>query len=350
MSELPLSVVFRADASIGIGWGHVMRCVTLAKAIVASGGSCIFLCRDVAGNLVEWIRAQGFEVLVLKSQTELTDAAECRDKLVASRRFDWLVVDSYQLGRVWELSMQGVAQRLMVIDDFSNRSHEADLLLNQNLDVTRDDYDRLTPAECVTCTGPEYALLRPEFAAGRDALLSHGERQKRLLVSMGGADAGDSTSWVLEALDRLPLPADWEIAVVMGGTAPALENVKKLCLTMSAKTDVFVDVTDMAYLMAASDLGIGAAGSTSWERCCMGLPSVLVALADNQKPIAEALERRGAAKVVALGDTLCLQAAVQLLVYDAIVRDTMSSRAAAICDGSGARRLLSRLSGITGET
>lgn len=298
-----------------------MRCLTLANALREHGAECLFLCREHTGHLIKHIEAQGFQVyrLTYVPQAEIknfaftddialpyhshwlgaswqTDADICRPILEANAP-DWLIVDHYAVDARWETAVCRTDTRLLVIDDLADREHLADVLLDQNLGRCMEDYKALVPVHCRCLIGPEYALLRPEFAQWRDASLARRRQQpslKRLLISLGGVDKGNVTGQVLEALKQCDLPDGCEISVIMGATAPWLNEVKVQASALSWPTEVVVNVSDMARRMSEADLAIGAAGSTSWERCCLGLPTLILVLADNQRAIAEALNRAGA--------------------------------------------------------
>jgi len=350
-----MKIAFRTDASLEIGTGHVMRCLTLARALRSAGAVCHFISRAHPGHMGTRIADEGFEVTVLAASeypapTEppvharwagvewALDAAETRAALAA--RPDWLVVDHYALDVRW----QGVAcppgTRCMVIDDLVDRPHACDLLLDQNLGHAAGDYDRLVPDRCTRLIGPRYALLRPEFAAARAGALAAraGRGLKHLMISMGGTDAVDATSMVLAALREMPLPTDLRITVVMGSGAPALEKVRALAKTMPRSTEVAVGVEDMAAIMAAADLSIGAGGSTTWERCCLGLPSIIMETAANQAGVAAAIAHGDAGLVVAPlhAPNFTRSLAAAMAEARAPTRlEVLSQAAAKICDGSG---------------
>jgi UDP-2,4-diacetamido-2,4,6-trideoxy-beta-L-altropyranose hydrolase len=317
----PLRVAFRADASIEIGTGHVMRCLTLARFLREQGVECSFICRTHPGHLLSLIRKHGFEAHSLPvvdtgySATDQAtlpyndwlgaDWAEDADQTHAAlnlAQVDWLVVDHYAIDERWERRIRTIANRLLVVDDLANRPHDCDLLLDQTLGRSVADYDDYVPSSCVVLAGPEYALLRPDFASSRAASL---ERRAvpslgHLLITMGGVDKTNATSSVLASLGGCVLPMGCRITVVMGAQAPWIREVRMRADELPWPTEVRVDVRDMAHLMSNSDLMIGAAGSTVWEACCLGLPSLLTILAENQRSIAEALEAAGAARVTTI--------------------------------------------------
>lgn len=356
-------IAFRADASVEIGTGHVMRCLTLADALAREGAECHFLCRPQPGDLNGLIRARGHSLHELAppqpgwrasggpahagwlGRDWQGDAAEVAS-LLAGLRPDWLVVDHYALDAAWEGAIRPAVGRLMVIDDLADRPHACDLLLDQNLGRRAEDYAALVPAGTLVLTGPRHALLRPEFAARRAESLARRRQPRlgRLLVTMGGIDRDNVTERVLDALDACPLPADLEITVVMGPQAPWRKPVEARAARMRYATDMRVGVDDMARLMTDSDLAIGAAGSTSWERCALGLPSILLVLAENQRGIAESLHRQGASIAVssaaAAADFLASHLRAETLIP---CLHRLSVGAAAITDGEGAARVVRRM-------
>lgn len=307
-------IVFRVDASIDIGSGHVMRCLTLADLFKAQGLVCHFICREHPGNMIDHIRQSGYQVHELQAVdpgcvaendgqdepllahshwlgvSQQEDANECIP-LLHSLKPDWLIVDHYAMDSRWENLVRHACKKVFVIDDLADRSHDCDLLLDQNLGRRSEDYAELVPLNCHLLIGPQYALLRPEFAALRECSLEYRKQPKieRILITMGGVDKDNATGRVLEALQHCSLPNDCRISVVMGANAPWLESVHQQALKMPWPTEVLVNIKDMADRMARSDLAIGAAGSTSWERCCLGLPTALVVLAKNQSAAAKSL-------------------------------------------------------------
>jgi len=366
MSSRP-SFIFRTDASIQIGTGHVMRCITLADALAVRGGGCAFICREHQGNLIEFIRGKGYVVHVLPvSGSEIGDAhtgiSACRESeanlihsnwlgasqlqdaeacasILAARRPDWLIVDHYALDARWERAMGPYCRKLLVIDDLADRHHDCNLLLDQTVGRDTADYRPLVPADCRLLCGSKYALLRAEFSSLRLYSLQRRVRPvlRELLITMGGVDKDNSTTRVLRVLRTFKLPADCRITVVMGATAPWLDEVCKQAQEMPWPTRVLVGVSDMAKLMADSDLAIGAAGATSWERCCLGLPTIMLVLADNQRKVAQSLEQSGGAKLINLGQCAEMQfrALLRPLIDDPSQLLHMSDCAASVVDGFG---------------
>jgi len=360
-----MRVVFRTDASLQIGTGHVMRCLTLAQSLRDQGAECLFVCRELSGNLIELIESHNFVVISLPapcnnfpflifSTNEYSawlgidwaiDAAEVHSYLNNSL-FDWLVVDHYALDIRWENAMRSICRKVMVIDDLAEQRHNCDLLLDQNLGRSKFNYEGLVPADCCILGGPSYALLRPEFSALRKYSLDRRahSKPKHLLISMGGVDAANGTSKVLQALLNMTLPKKFHITVVMGPYAPWIDDVRQFAAKIPVSIEIKYNVDNMAELMAESDLSIGAAGSTSWERCCLGLPAIIGIFANNQICIADALQNIGAAKLFVVDDnisTLCNLIADLLESPDTLIK--MGARAAELVDGNGVNRVVKKL-------
>ena len=358
-----MNVVFRCDSSLRLGNGHVMRCLTLAETLRAQGACCRFVCRDAPGSLHDAVRGRGFGMALLPTQAlsdadtdaALTigaiDAIGAIGAIAASGgpRIDWLVLDHYALGARWARLLRPACRRLLVIDDLADRHHDCDLLLDQNLGRQPADYARRVPPTARLLTGPRHALLRPAFAQLRPQSLARRAHLKieHLLISMGGVDAGNASGQVLQALQSLPAQA-WpglrRISVVLGPFAPGLPSVRTLASALPWPTTVEVDPPHLAALMADSDLALGACGSSAWERCCLGLPTIALVLADNQRAGATALADAGAVALVSTGDKLAqdLRQAMAALQCPAALQ-AMQQAAAAIADGNGADRVLAAM-------
>ena len=324
MTTTAPSVLFRADASPSMGIGHVMRCLTLARELAGRGWTCRFACSPETPATVAALRASGFEIVS-------PDAAPPSD---------WAVVDHYGLDQGYERPLRSRMERILVIDDLADRRHDCDILLDQTVGRDRSDYVPLAPPSALILAGAKHALLRPEFT-GADAPARRLRGNDTILVSLGGTDPSDSTSLVLEALALANL--NRPVSVVMGSAAPALENVRRTAARLSPPAEVFVDVSDMAGLMGACGLAIGAAGSSALERCCLGLPTLLLVIADNQKAVARGLEQAGAAVTVPL-DAAAIAAKLYQLVHDEAALALMAERARHLCDGHGAARLADLMS------
>lgn len=343
-----MRVVCRADASHFLGAGHVMRLLTLAGAIREQGGDALFLCRDHPGHLADVIRTQGFDCQLWDRTTDdilggdlAQDAQKTKD---AAQDFGatHVFVDHYGTDAGWEVTQ---TLPVLAIEDLFTRHHDCAILLNQNLGATAADYAGLVPARTTCLMGPEYALLRPEFSHLRPHALAGRQRTpvREVLITMGGTDQPNATGWALDCLAGMDLHPDLHLTIVMGPTAPHLASIQAQATTLPCRTTVLAGTSDMGALMVQADFAIGAGGSTAWERCCLGLPTVIVVLADNQRPIATALDTGGAAFAIEQDQTQRLEGALTALLSKPDTRQAMAQTAATYCDGAGVPRVLAML-------
>lgn len=356
-----MQIVIRADASLQIGTGHVMRCLTLAVALKEMGAMVQFICRELSGNLIASIEEKGFivhklpahEIAVLNNVkveddlfhaswltvTQGQDAKECQG-LIQDISPDWLIVDHYAIDYRWENQLKANCRKLMIIDDLADRKHECDLLLDQTYGRKDEDYKALVPQACRLLLGSQYALLRPEFAQWREYSLQRRATPElnNILISMGGVDRDNVAGQVLELLKACGLPDEITITVIIGATAQNLEEVKKIARTMRNKTKVKVDVTNMAELMSNADLAIGAAGATTWERCALGLPSIMITMADNQVFASAKLAKANIGWVLSSPNQVN-KVLSDLIAGSKIVLSKISKASMAITDGKGTERI-----------
>lgn len=368
-----MKVVIRTDASLEIGSGHVMRCLTLANRLKARGAEVVFICRNLEGEMTHLVTRCGFHIRKLPapegplpspppSHAEWArvswqqDAAETAAEL-AQLAPNWLILDHYAFDTRWQRSIRKRGLRVLVLDDLADRPHDAEVLIDQSIGRRPADYDALLPEGADCLLGPRYAILRPEFAALRAAALAAraeraAETPRRLLIAMGGTDLGSITHRVLEALNTSDLPKELQIEIIMGSGSRTLARVRSCASRMRWTTKVAVDVTDMAARMASADLAIGAGGGSTWERCALGLPTIMVPVARNQEAIVRGMISQGAATGTGSPNhsnfARNLNTAVERLCEHS-VRRAMAERAAALCDGDGVARIFTKIlpSGIT---
>ena len=316
-----MKFAFRADASLDIGTGHVMRCLTLADALRDRGAECQFLCRNHPASMIDAVRGRGYQVHELGDGVASASpsagpaharwlgvdwATDARQTIAAIENadVDVLVVDHYSLDAAWERVVRRAVRRIAVVDDLADREHDCDLLLDQNPGRVPQDYARLVAPSSPIYAGPGYALLRPEFAALRSTSLDRRSGQAtigRILITMGGVDRDNVTGQLLNALNACELPPRCELTVLLGANAPALQQVQTLARRMRWPTEVLVGTPHVAAIMAQSDLAIGAMGGTALERCCLGLPTLALVLAANQQAGATALAEVGAVQILTMG-------------------------------------------------
>jgi UDP-2,4-diacetamido-2,4,6-trideoxy-beta-L-altropyranose hydrolase len=361
-------VALRADASLRIGSGHIMRCLTLADALIDRGHSCVFLSRDLEGSRHDAVRSRGHELEVLDGGDGSHVPDESAPAHAAWLECGWqedaratrdgldrcgagaLVVDHYALDSRWEEAVAAPGLRIGAIDDLADRPHAVSLLVDQNLGRRAQDYEDLVPVDCRLLVGPRFALVSSQFARLREESLSRraGAGMEHVMISMGGVDAQDVTSAVLECLGTSHPTSLSEVSVIMGRHAPHLERVRALAADLPLPVEVSVDVMDMAERMTRADLAVGGAGVTAWERCSLGLPSITVVLAENQRGGARALGAAGAALVVEEISELREQLPELLAAMEAGELRAKASRAAAdLVDAQGLRRVCDELEELT---
>ena len=351
-----MRIIIRTDASQKMGTGHVMRCLTLAEVFKVNGANVEFISRKHEGNLIDKIRSSGFNVFELGlmaekevddklfhshwlETTQQQDADDCID-ILKNKQIDWLVVDHYALDEQWQNRLKSYCEKLMVIDDLADRKHQCDILLDQTFGRQQEDYLELTPKDCQLLLGSQYALLRLEFAKWRPYSLERRSKPefKQLLINMGGVDVDNVTEKVLDELKICNLPNDLKITVVMGGSAPHLESVKSKAITLPYKTEVKVDIDNMAEIMANSDIAIGAAGATTWERCCLGLPTIQFVIAKNQLFLAETLAHHNIVKLEKE-----IKETTYLLESSSEWMNNVGNAASEICDGMGSYKVFNKM-------
>jgi len=361
-----MKIGIRADSSEGIGGGHTMRCLSLAHALRAKGAEVVFFTRNLPGNLDNLVLNKGFQIVHLPppasggwntignpiqwlQENEATDAQETIRE-ASNSPWDLFIVDHYALGSTWETQVGQMGGSLLAIDDLPNRRHECHWLLDQTYGRDPADYKGKVPSDCQLLLGSGYALLREQFSNARQAALERRQQLegiRKVLVCVGTMDDTNSIPRILSALASVDWVGETEpnVDIVLSSKSPHLEALKEFTKGISLPTVIHLDVEDMAAIMLEADIAIGAAGSTSWERCCLGLPSVLLVLEENQRQIGEKLDRIGAA--IALSDTPNLEAkiieSIQKLIRDPKAYLTMSSIATDLCDGAGAARVASEI-------
>lgn len=298
-------IAFRVDASSQIGTGHFMRCLTLAGGLKQHGAKIRFVSRHLPEHLHSMLAEKGHEFVSLDSTqndmaldelahahwlgvSQAQDAADSI-RMLSDEAWDWLVIDHYALDSRWETMLRQTANKILVIDDLADRQHDCDVLLDQNFYTDMQTrYASKVPPHCQLLLGPRYALLRDEFRRLREQVKLRKGPVKRILVFFGGIDADNYTGYAIEALSEIAL-SDLHVDVVIGTQYPYREQIKAVCAQHGFICHVQTD--KMAELMAAADLAVGAGGSATWERCCLGLPTLVFCTADNQqKQIADAAQ------------------------------------------------------------
>jgi UDP-2,4-diacetamido-2,4,6-trideoxy-beta-L-altropyranose hydrolase len=351
-------VAIRVDASTQMGMGHLTRCMSLANELAGNGNKVFFLLRSYAAALASLIEADGHTVVLLTDPgpsyergvtgaglwlptTWQRDAEQTLEAINQIGNVGWLIVDHYALDARWERTQHRRDLRILAIDDLADRSHDCDILLDQNLVLDMETrYRRHVPATCEQLLGPRYALLRAEFADARKSMAVRSGEVRRVLVCYGGSDPSNETAKALAAIKRLPTTS-FAVDVVIGLSNPHGDLVSKLCFELP-RAEMHRGVDNMAELMSRADLAIGAGGVMSWERCCLGVPTIAIDIAANQIGALTALASAGA--VVYLGAAASVSEAlmagsIRSLVADPAQMRAMGERARALVDGQGGSRV-----------
>jgi UDP-2,4-diacetamido-2,4,6-trideoxy-beta-L-altropyranose hydrolase len=342
MSAQGSPLLLRFDASEQLGLGHAMRCLALAQAWEDSGGHAISAVTTVTPSLENTFETQGVEVVHLTGQAgSLDDARETaalRDQVGAS----WVVADGYDFDSSFQQALKKSGASLLLVDDTAHYEHYyADIVLNQNLHgnernyVHRETYTRLL-------LGTQYALIRKEFMRWKELKRSFPKVAKKVLVSLGGGVEKEATSKTINALHGLP---DLDV-LVLGGSITDDDALELASPDSRSAIKVQHDFSSMPELMAWADMAVTGAGSTCWEAAFMGLPSLLLVLAENQVAVATSLSSAGVA--MNLGwhsevNQLAIGNEILRISGDATQRRNMSERARELVDGDGASRVIAIL-------
>ena len=362
-----MHVFIRTDASLNIGTGHLMRTLTLADRLQSYGHKVTFLTRTKQAGLMHKIESAGHSVHTLKEErgtqgkvssfsdiehadwlevdqdTDADETIEC----VSSKMPDWIVVDHYSLDIRWEKRLRPYCKNILVIDDLADRAHDCDILVDQNLGKTERSYNGLVPLKCELLIGPKYALLRPEFGQWRDTSLRRRMSPKvnKVMITMGGSDKENYTLAILSELQKQNASKNVQFLVIVGEMYPFMDTLRNFADSTTLKLKIYKNIENMSELMAKCDLCIGAAGSTAWERMCLGLPCLTVILANNQKPIAFALADLELSEVTSVSE---VGANFTRIVNepDFQTMKKLTSNSLAICDGEGSEKIVLRMQGV----
>jgi UDP-2,4-diacetamido-2,4,6-trideoxy-beta-L-altropyranose hydrolase len=351
-----MNIAIRVDASSEIGTGHFMRCLTLAAALKQRGERVRFVSRHLPEYLQDMLAEKNLEFSLIGTRHDdviLDELAHARWLGVSQSQdavdtiqalsdvaWEWLIVDHYALDSRWESKLRDRAKKILAIDDIADRQHDCDLLLDQNLYADMETrYNGKVPIHCQLLLGPRYALLRDEFRKQREQTKPRSGSVKRVLVFFGGIDVNNCTASAIDALAGMDI-FDLHVDVVIGALHPRREKIQTVCQRLGYFCHVQTE--RMAELMADADLAIGAGGSASWERCCLCLPALLVALADNQILIAKALDSYGACVYLGTSNTVTseiMQEAIVSLLNTRSQIKILSEKACSLVDGSGVHRV-----------
>lgn len=356
-----MHVAFRVDASSIIGTGHFMRCLTLAEGLKRRGASIRFVSRELQPHLGDMLVAKGIDFMPLNKENEAAPSstedlahsnwlgtsqardAEATMRALSDHAWDWIIVDHYALDARWERALRTTVKQIMAIDDLADRQHDCDVLLDQNFYADmKTRYADKVPAHCELLMGPRYALLREEFRRLHEQIKPRTGRVKNILVFFGGVDIDNYTGRGIEALSEIGI-SDLHVDVVVGAHHPCLIQIKEACVQQGFYCHV--QTTKMAELMAEADLAIGAGGSATWERCCLGLPAFVLCTADNQLGQVKDAAQNGLLYSPELtGDlTQSIKRHVSALIENGSLRQLLSYNGMQTVNGYGVSRVLASM-------
>lgn len=356
MTKLNKNLFIRVDAGTKIGTGHVMRCLTLADSLKKRFDEIVFIANEMPNNLSKFVKDKGYKLHFIHGYTHIEgqriqirqkkaiqiDVDQC-NKIINSYKNakNWLLIDHYGIDKQWEKKIRKHIEKIIVIDDLANRKHDCDVLIDQNFYKNmKKRYEKLVPRNCLQLLGPKFTLLRPEFKNARKNIKIR-NNVRRILISFGGSDPTNETIKVLRALKCFD--DEYKIDVISGIANSNKTSIKRLCATMKS-TSFYTHTNNIAKLMAQSDLSIGGGGSTTWERCCLGLPTIVSILGENQLQLTNDVAEIGC--VINLG----LASKLKSEDYTKTIKELkpkmlqeMSKKCFTLIDGNGDIRITNKL-------
>ncbi len=325
-----------------------MRCFALAEVIKNLNFNVYFISKEIKGNIIKNIENDGYKVFTLDSKA--IKSPKQRWKIDAAKttkiiqRFknekNLLLVDNYELSKMWETSVKPVVDKIIVIDDFSNRSHNCNLFIDQNLHTNTKERNKKNPKNCKKLLGPKYAMLRKEFVEGRRTVKRISGKINRILISFGGSDEKNQTLKVIKKIVDEKINVD----VIVGEPNKNKTKIKKICSRMENFT-YYQQPKNIAKIMKKADLAIGAGGIITWERCCLGLPSIVAIVSKNQEDATNAVSKKGC--LINLGRVEQLTSedylnAIRNLNSRKLIR--MHKKCLELVDGKGTERVAKQIS------
>jgi UDP-2,4-diacetamido-2,4,6-trideoxy-beta-L-altropyranose hydrolase len=334
-------IIIRVDASTNIGSGHLMRCLALAQTWQDTQGQPIFLMANSVPALEERLKSEGMKVVLLT--TEAGSLADAQETAALAHQFEakWVVVDGYQFGSEYQQTIKNSGLSLLFIDDYGHAEHYyADFVLNQNISADEQFYQHREPYTQLLL-GTRYTLLRREFWQWQKWPRTIPPVAKKILVTLGGADPDNVTLKVIQALQLVEVE-ELEAVVVVGGSNPHYENLKRAVQDSRFPIRLQRNVTNMPELMAWADVAISAGGSTCWELAFMRLPSILLVLAENQRLAAEKLDAMTIALNLGEHQNIShhtVKQKISMLIFSSKLRLKISQNCKCLVDGLGTEKL-----------
>ena len=351
------NLFIRVDSGMDIGDGHFLRCLTLVDSLKNKFERIIFISNQMPNHFLKRIKKNKFEIykingyshiqeekLESKKKVNLVQKDSIETKKIIGKyenSSNWLIVDHYGIDYVWEKNIRENIEKIIVIDDLANRKHDCDILIDQNFyERMEKRYSKLIPSFCEKFLGPKFTLLKPEFLKARKNLKRKNEF-KRILISFGGSDPSNETTKALSAI--IDLGKKYKIDVIVGTNNPNKKQIMKLCSKIPF-CNFYEQVENMSKYMKRADLAIGAGGTSTWERCCLGLPTIVTSLSKDQEKIIENLSKIGC--VINLGSaekTTKLDYVKALNEINSKKLREISKKCLVLVDGKGVKRIANKI-------
>ena len=339
-------IFIRVDSSTKIGYGHFMRCMALADTL-QKNFEINFITRSLEGSLISDIQKKGFGIFRFYSNSEKINEKNDAQKTISlikkhSGSKNILIVDNYQLSKKWETDVKPFVHKLIVIDDLSNRSHNCDLLIDQNLHTKVNGlYKGLIPSNCIKLIGPKFSMIRKEFRMMRKSVKPRTFPIKKILVSFGGSDIENQTLVALNSIKKMNGKINVDVVV---GKANKCKKTLKIFCNKNKHFTYHEQIDNIADLMLSSDLSIGSSGSTTWERCSLGLPAIVSISSNDQRDTANSLSKKKC--VINLGDVKKVKESSYINAITNLKKNdlrNMSKNSMSLVDGNGTQRILKHI-------
>ena len=287
-------IFIRVDSGTKIGYGHLIRCLALAEYL-KKYFDVIFISSTLPGNIINELVKKKIQICKLKSYPKKINQKNDANKTISlvkkyGGKKNLMIVDSYELSKKWETEIKSYVEKLIVIDDLGSRSHNCDIIIDQNLHTKMNGvYDKLVPNHCIQLLGPKYTMIRDQFVNQKKLSKIRTFPIKRILVSFGGSDIENQTMPFLKIIKKSNL--DVHVDVIVGKSNLNKNSIKKIC-SITKKFSYFEQTNKIAKLMHSADISMGSGGSTNWERCILGLPAIVSIVSNNQIDVTKALSEK----------------------------------------------------------
>lgn len=337
-------IIFRTDASPTIGSGHLLRCLALAQACHEIGGKATFALTVNAGWLENRLKLEGISVDYLSTSPGSREDAQFTAALAKKEDANWIVIDGYQFGDNYQRYLENRGFQLLVIDDYGHiGQYSSNFVLDQNINTDESFYGKKA-ASTQLLLGNQFALLRNEFRSYRRFTREISSNGRRILVTLGGSSRNEPIFTILSALSEVKsVKSELECVVIMGGSSQYSGEIRSCSEELALSICIKDHVESMAELMAWADLAVSGAGTTCWELAYMGLPSIVIVLAENQSMLGQGVHSAGLALNLGWYHNITASRMAKSLIpllANASERKAMSQRGQTLIDGDGTDRVL----------